>query len=314
MERSPVERFRASPLESSGAGRAGAASGSTGLQGGSEVIEVPTVSAGKLKVSRLIIGGNPFSGFSHQHAEKDREMCDYYTVARIKAILRQAEALGINTLVARADNHIIRLVREYRNEGGKMQWFAQTCSELNSLSNAIERAIAGGADAVYIHGGKMDWLMADGDMTPAVKGVQQIRKAGLPVGIAGHRVKVFQWAEEQRLDVDFYMCAYYDPTPRDHDPVHNPNAPESWLREDRDRMTALISTLSKPAFHYKVLAGGNADPKESFEVARRTLRPQDAVVIGFYPKNHPRQMEETIAALFGQEEPNRKPRGKPHRS
>lgn len=60
------------------------------------------MSLGKVQISRLAIGGNPFSGFSHQGAARDREMRGYYTAARIKAALRKAEAAGITTLFARA--------------------------------------------------------------------------------------------------------------------------------------------------------------------------------------------------------------------
>jgi len=57
---------------------------------------------GNLSVSRLLIGGNPFSGFSHQTAERSAEMRAYYTQERIHATLRQAESLGINTFLGRA--------------------------------------------------------------------------------------------------------------------------------------------------------------------------------------------------------------------
>ena len=78
---------------------------------------IPT-QIGVLQVSRLILGGNPFSGFSHQTPERDAEMQSYYTTDRIKATLHQAEALGINTFVGRADRHISRVLKEYWDQGG----------------------------------------------------------------------------------------------------------------------------------------------------------------------------------------------------
>jgi len=47
------------------------------------------VRIGNLEVSRLILGGNPFSGFSHWHAAGDAEMKHYYTAARIKEVYHQ---------------------------------------------------------------------------------------------------------------------------------------------------------------------------------------------------------------------------------
>jgi len=46
-------------------------------------------------VSRLCIGGNPFSGFSHQSQERSEEMLEYFTPDRIRGTLRAAEAAGI---------------------------------------------------------------------------------------------------------------------------------------------------------------------------------------------------------------------------
>ena len=51
---------------------------------------VDKVRLGPVEVSRLTIGGNPFSGFSHQGGERDRQMKSYYTGERIKQALRKA--------------------------------------------------------------------------------------------------------------------------------------------------------------------------------------------------------------------------------
>ena len=45
-----------------------------------------TVPIGGLRVSRFILGSNPFSGFSHQSPEMSRRMEHYYTAARIKEV------------------------------------------------------------------------------------------------------------------------------------------------------------------------------------------------------------------------------------
>jgi hypothetical protein len=36
-----------------------------------------TIKLGKIEVTRFILGGNPFSGFSHQSSARDREMMLY---------------------------------------------------------------------------------------------------------------------------------------------------------------------------------------------------------------------------------------------
>ena len=120
------------------------------------------VQLGDISVSRFILGSNPFSGFSHQGPEMDLRMKRYYTTQRIKDTLREAERLGVNTLVGRTDHHVMRLLLEYWDEGGKIQWFAQTCPGVGPTEMCVRRALEGGAKACHIHGGVMDHLLAQG--------------------------------------------------------------------------------------------------------------------------------------------------------
>jgi len=254
------------------------------------------VNIGALRVSRFILGGNPFSGFSHQNPEKDMEMKRYYTCARIKEVLREAEKLGLNTLVARADHHIIRVLLEYRDEGGKLQWIAQTCPELGTMERGINNAIYGGAQGCYIHGGFMDFLFANNRLDEVPLAIEKIKKAGLPAGIAAHNPKVLEWAEKN-LNVDFYMCSYYIPTVRDKDPEHKSGMVEIFSDEDRERMVSVIKNLKRPAIHYKVMAAGRKDPEEAIAFVSKHLRPQDAVCIGIYPKDKPYMLQENLSLL-----------------
>lgn len=253
-----------------------------------------SVTISGLTTSRLLLGGNPFSGFSHQNAQRNREMRDYYTVARIKETMRQAEALGITTFLGRADRHIVRTLAEYWNEGGALQWFAQTCPEMASLAQSIQDAITGGAKAAYIHGGYMDMLLAQNRLAEVFPAVAQIRSAGLAAGLAGHDPRIFAWAEAN-VDVDFYMCSYYNPSSRAQNAAYDPRLPEAFLTEDREAMLATIPGLSKPVIHYKIFAAGRNDPSEAFAVVARHLRPGDAVCIGVFTKDNPTMLADDLA-------------------
>lgn len=259
-------------------------------------MSIGTVRIGQLDVSRMMIGGNPFSGFSHQGPEKDLEMMHYYTTARIKDTLRRAEVLGINTFLGRVDRHIIRMLWEYWDEGGAIQWFAQTCPEYISINRSIAEAISRGAAACYIHGGQMDFCLAQDQLDEIPMTIAQIHDAGLPAGIAGHNPKVFAWAEEH-LDVDFYMCAYYDPSRRDEHAEHVHGVEECYAPEDREVMVQMIQHLSKPVIHYKVLAAGRNDPQDAFAFVAQHMRPQDAVCVGVYTKDNPKMLEENLRLL-----------------
>jgi len=169
---------------------------------------VDTIKIGSTEVSRFILGSNPFSGFSHQGHERDKEMIHYYTCDHIKETLRTAESLGINTIIARADHHMLRVLLEYWDEGGTLQWFGQTCPELGSHTRSMDRVRNAGAPACHIHGGHADHLFANDRCKDLVPLVEHARRIGLAIGLAGHNPDTIRWAE-RNLDVDYYMCAYY---------------------------------------------------------------------------------------------------------
>ena len=252
------------------------------------------VKLGSLSVSRFILGANPFSGFAHQTPERATEMMHWYTVARIKEALFGAEAAGIDTLIGRADHHILRLLMEYWLEGGKLQWIAQTCPGVGPSERVAKMAVDGGAKAVFIHGGVMDHAYANDSFDDALAGIEVIRAAGLPIGIAAHNPKVFAWAE-RNLDVDFYMCSYYNAAHRDKSAELVSGMPEWFGDDDRRRMVETIAALSKPAIHYKVLAAGRNDPAEALAFAAEHMRPHDAVCVGVFTKDNPRMIAEDVA-------------------
>lgn len=255
-----------------------------------------TIKIGQLEVSRLILGSNPFSGFSHQSPEMDNAMRHYYSTRQIIEVLHGVEALGLNSLLARADHHIMRLLLEYWDDGGKLQWMAQTCPELGETSRGVQNAINGGAKACYVHGGRMDYLLAQNQLQEAIDAVAMIHDAGMPAGIAGHNPRVFAWAEEH-VAADFYMCSYYNPTIRDDVAEHVSGSQELFDDRDRDAMVSTIAQLSKPVIHYKVLAAGRHRPQDALAFVARHLRPQDAVCVGIFPKDHPNMMAENMQIL-----------------
>jgi hypothetical protein len=231
-----------------------------------------TIKIGNLSVSRLILGGNPFSGFSHQSPAQDVSMRHYYTTDRIKETLREAERLGINSHISRADHHVMRYLVEHWDEGGRIQWLAQTCPEVGTVIRGVDNAISGGARACHLHGGMMDNLLANHRLEDVPVALARIRQAGLAAGIAGHKPAVFEWAEKN-VDVDYYMCSYYNPTPRDTHAEHRSELTEDFDPADREAMVRTIAGLRRPVIHYKVLAAGRNDPREALEFVARNLRP-----------------------------------------
>jgi len=254
------------------------------------------VKIGSTTVSRFILGSNPFSGFSHQSPEMDRAMKRYYTTERIKRTIREAESLGINTLIARTDHHVMRFLLEYWDEGGTVQWFAQTCPEVGNHETCVDRAAAGGARACHIHGGVMDFLFAEKRLGEIPSVIQMIKDKGMLAGVAAHNPAVHEWAESD-LDVDYCMCSYYNSAHRDSRAEHVSGTKEWFLEEDRRTMTDLIQGLSRPVIHYKVMAAGRNDPGEAFDYVARAMRPGDAVCVGVFTRDKPDMLKENVELL-----------------
>jgi hypothetical protein len=237
---------------------------------------LPTIRIEGIPISRLIVGGNPFSGGSHQTAELSREMRDYHTVERIKATLRECESEGINTFLGRADNHIQRLLVEYWNEGGAVQWIAQTCPERASAGDNLRQAAATGARLAYLHGGHADRLVAAGELEPIRELLSVGRDLGLVMGVAGHDPETHRAVVEAGLGAQFHCCSFYN---------LGGTRGETYLPEDRERMIETIQQLPVPVIGYKIMAAGRNEPESAFAYAFSRLRPSDAVCVGVYTRH-----------------------------
>jgi len=255
-----------------------------------------TVTLGNVLVSRFILGGNPFGGYAHQTRERDEEMRDWYTMERVKEAYRQAESAGVTAHLGRADNFIVRALREHWNEGGTLTWIAQQCPGIGSIAQGVENAHFGRARCCFVHGGEMDKRLAEGDVQPIKDGVRQIKDLGMAAGVAGHRTDTIRWAVDH-LDLDFFMTSYYNPSDRRRQATRDYGDKEYYGAEDREAMCALIQELPAPAIHYKVLAAGRLDAREAFEYVADAYRPGDAVCVGIFTKDNPNMIREDIDLL-----------------
>ena len=249
---------------------------------------MPHVNFCGLDVTRLIIGGNPFSGFSHQSRERDEEMMDYYTVARIKETLARAEQAGYNTTIMRSDYHIHRLLREYYNEGGQIEWIAQVCGNrtLEGFAGEVSRTARAGAVAGYLHGGLLDACYADRDEEGFARLVEALRKGGFPVGTAGHSPEAHLWAYELDVELDFHVVCFYN-----CGSLHDGKG-EKFRESDPPRAIEAIQQIDRPVIAYKIMAAGRVEPRAAFERAFDGIKPNDVVNVGMYRGDNDDMVEE----------------------
>lgn len=269
---------------------------------------LPTVTFGSDQITRLIIGGNPFSGGSHTSVEMDNAFLDYYSNENIKRALFEAERQGLNAMQTRADRHIMRMMREYRNEGGMLQWIAQTASELRDLPGNIRQAAAAGAVGIYHHGTRTDGLWREGNIDEMRDLLAVMRDSGVAVGVGTHLPEVIEYIEEHDWDVDFYMaCCYTLGRPRPKDGTLGAFlAGEVYDDADRDRMMRTVRATPKTCLAFKILAASRkcespATVREAFEYAFTHIKPQDAVVVGMFQRdlNQVAMNSEIVRELLG---------------
>lgn len=255
--------------------------------------KLPTISIASHHITRLIIGGNPYSGISHQSPTASKAMEDYYTTRQIMVDLAQAEQSGINTVLARADRHIMRTLNEYWNAGGTIQWIAQTpkATEYANLNEYLQIIARYKPIAIYHHGGTTDKLYAEGRLGSLRDSLACIRNLGCAVGIGTHDPRILKHCYVEGYDVDFYVCAVYNHT------LHR----ELYLPADRDAALAAIKAVPLPIIAIKVLAAGRNKPSEAFRLAFENLKPTDAMAVGMYTQFQPDQIchnVRTVAELI----------------
>jgi len=254
--------------------------------------KLPQVQMGKWKVSRLIVGGNPISGNSHVSGQLDREMTDYFTAAKVKQLLRECEIAGINTWQSRGDRHIMRLLNEYRLEGGKIQWIAQTASELADIPRNIRSIADMKPVGIYHHGTQTDRFWRAGKIEQAREMLKVIRQTGVLVGLGTHIPEIVDYTESKGWDLDFYMTCIYNlsRTPEEAEKLAGqPVLGEFFWDPDREKMLQRVRQTSKPCLIFKVYAasrqcGSAGQMLAALRLAASYAKPTDCFVIGMYPK------------------------------
>ena len=254
---------------------------------------LPTVKLGPYDVSRLIVGGNPVSGNSHIDARANRDMTDYFTAANVKTLLSRCEKSGITAWQSRGDRHILRLLHEYRLEGGNMQWIAQTASELANIPTHI-RTIAAAAKpiAIYNHGTHTDAHWSLGRMNIVRDHCKVMRDCGVLTGVGTHNPEVIDFIESQGWDVDFYMTCLFNLSRSPEEAGRLAGTPvrgEFFRDADREEMLKRVRQCSKPCLIFKVYGAGRHSQspdrmRDALRLVFRYAKPNDAVVIGMFPK------------------------------
>jgi len=242
----------------------------------SSVKGLPAGRIGGVEVSRLIIGGNQFSGWSHSRdlAYLRDLFKAYSSQEKIMETLEICEENGVNAIITSSSGY---LAKYWKERGGKIQWIAQVHPQSDDLTSDIKRAIDEGAVGAYVQGGVGDSFVKNGRVDLLAKAVDFIKQNGLIAGIGGHSVEVPIAVEKAKIDVDFYMKTlhhgnYWSATPKEKRVEFNVDSGSPYDHDNiweiaPEKTIEFMKNVEKPWIAFKVLAAGAIHPSEGFKYA-----------------------------------------------
>jgi len=253
---------------------------------------LPSVDFCGLKVTRLVLGANPFGGYSHQSKQRDQEMLAYYTVDRIKETWMRAEAAGINTMITNNETaHVLQAVREYLAADGMLQWIAQVNGrDKADMVRAIDEVVDIGCKALYFHGALVDDAYRRRDEETLRSWSDHARRRGVPVGVAAHAPEAHLWVDSLGI-VDFHAVCWFNCGSLHAGKGHK------FRLADMGPAVECVRRIQKPCIAYKIMGAGRIDPLMAFEYTFEGIKATDVVNVGMYRGDKDNMLEENVAVV-----------------
>ncbi|MFV1966598.1 MAG: hypothetical protein ACC628_14325 [Pirellulaceae bacterium] len=245
---------------------------------------LPAGKIGDLEVSRLLLGGNLLTHYTHSRDLKYvYSLAKHYnTEEKILETLATAEENGINTLVVHNVPSTMEILRTHRERGGKMQWI--TCTfhalaggDLAKFGQQVEQLVDYGTDGLYISGVEADNMcgyhnaifgptaderVGEPKLDVIGQALNMCKAHGLTTGIGAHRLGVIQDCEKAGIDADFYVKTFhhhrYPSVVLNHD--------SRWCSQPEE-VSQVMQQIKKPWIAYKVMAAGAIPPRDAFKYA-----------------------------------------------
>ncbi len=231
---------------------------------------MPTGAIGKVKLSRLICGGNLISGYAHSRdlIYVSPLLQHYFTDEKILETWSLCEQQGVNTMILYpADTRAAALYDKYRARGGRIQYLAQINPSKDDLKTSVKQARDAGAIGAFLVGNLGDAWTRDGDVKLVGQLLANIKEAGMLAGVAGHELRTVKTVEQAGFAPDFYMKTLHGTNywsrrrPDQMQEVIDNYAIDNYWCMDPAETIAYMSELRRPWLAYKVLAAGAIHPR-----------------------------------------------------
>lgn len=250
------------------------------------------------KVSKLIVGDNPFNGHSYiTDFVPGKEMMDYHTEDKIQEAMFKMEELGINTMLPLADPYIIRILQHYRYNGGKMNFIFQPYGAME-IHTSIRQMMSVDPIGTYVHA---DYHFETGHCENILERLEFYRKEmGIKIGLSTHRPEVIEKSEQEGWDFDYYFACMYNMRRNRSGELSGFLTGKSKagivvVPGDREIMLNVLKDVQKPIIAFKIFGGGQmltaipqeekrANIKDAYNTIFTTLKPNDFAVMGIFQK------------------------------
>jgi len=243
---------------------------------------VPQGTLGKLKICRLILGGNLIGGWAHSRdlIYAPSLFKAYNTDRKVFETLELAERAGVDTFLP-ATMQMPTFCKYRELTSSKMQTICQVFPTAEDLKTDIDKAIDYGVTTLYVQGAFAERFVKAGQFDLLGKILDHIKSQGYLAGIGGHSIEVAIQCEKAGLQPDYYVKTlhhdkYWSAHPRENRvefSVDTERLPDHNQFHDNifdlfpEKTIEFMQGVKRPWIAFKVLAGGAIHPKDGFKFA-----------------------------------------------
>ena len=253
---------------------------------------LPTIRLGKHRISRLVAGSNPISGYSYMGPIMDRHMKEYFTDDQIAEFLGRCEREGINAHQGGRPERMGPILRKLRQRGSRMEFICLHAGGQGKMP--VDQVVKETRPiAIVHHGGVTDKLFREGKSGEVRDFVKRVKDAGVLAGVSAHNPDCIKRIADEGWNVDLFMTCFYYLTRTKEEldrmpPVVTVQIGYSFFASDPAAMTEVCRQVDQPCLGFKILAAGRMCDKAhkveaAFKFAFDHLKPADGVIVGMYP-------------------------------
>ena len=250
--------------------------------------EFPRTIVGGVSVSRMIIGTNWFSGYSHTSAAKDRFITSFQTKENIADILTVFLENGIDTIMGMPQPLIQEAIQMAQDRTGQkmISIFTPAFNILpggppeNEPEKVFDYCKKLGGDFCFPHTSITDQLIdrMHNEIRDYDKYSRMIREREMIPGLSTHMPEAVTIADQTGADVESYVQIY--------------NAIGFLMALEVDWEMRIIQKAKKPVMTIKSMAAGRLLPAVGLAFSWNTIRDQDMVTVGTTTPDEARELIE----------------------